>query len=74
MTINEIMKKKNITKYRLSKNSGIPYSTLTDIISGKATLADLEAYALSKGEVTDSLTSGGQEQLESIMNNIMFNL
>ncbi len=45
-----------------------------DIISGKATLADLEAYALSKGEVTDSLTSGGQEKLESILNNIMFNL
>ncbi len=45
-----------------------------DIISGKATLADLEAYALEKGEVTDSLTSGSQERLESIMNNIMFNL
>ena len=45
-----------------------------DIISGKATLADLEAYALAKGEVTDSLSSGSQEKLESILNNIMFNL
>ena len=53
-----------------SWNTGIG----ADIISGKATLEDLERYALSKGEVTDSLTSGRQEQLESIMNNIMFNL
>lgn len=53
-----------------SWNTGIG----ADIISGKATLADLEAYALEKGEVTDSLSSGGQEKLESIMNNIMFNL
>lgn len=45
-----------------------------DIISGKATLEDLEKYALEKGEVTDSLTSGHQELLESVLNNIMFNL
>ena len=45
-----------------------------DIISGKATLADLEKYALEKGEVTDSLTSGRQEMLESVLNNIMFSL
>lgn len=45
-----------------------------DIISGKATLEDLEKYALEKGEVTDSLTSGRQELLESVLNNIMFNL
>ena len=45
-----------------------------DIIEGKVTMEDLEKYALEKGEVTDSLTSGRQEMLESIMNNIMFNL
>lgn len=32
------MQKQNISKYRLSKNSGIPYTTLTDILSGKAQL------------------------------------
>ena len=37
-------------------------------------MADLEEYALEKGEVTGSLSSGGQEMLESIVNNIMFNL
>ena len=45
-----------------------------DIIEGKVTMADLEKYALEKGEVTDSLSSGRQEMLESILNNIMFNL
>ncbi len=51
-------------------NSGIG----ADIISGKATMEDLSAYALAKGEVTDSLSSGRQELLESIMNDIMFSL
>ena len=45
-----------------------------DIIAGKVTMEDLEKYALEKGEVTDSLSSGRQEMLESILNNIMFNL
>ena len=53
-----------------SWNTGIG----ADIISGKATMADLETYALSKGDVTASLKSGRQEMLESILNNIMFNL
>ncbi len=45
-----------------------------DIISGKATMEDLEKYALEKGEVTDSLSSGRQELLESTMNQIMFSI
>ena len=45
-----------------------------DIISGKATLQDLEKYALEKGEVVQAVKSGRQEMLESIMNNIMFSL
>lgn len=45
-----------------------------DIIDGKVTMADLEKYALEKGEVTDSLTSGRQEYLESILNSIMFTI
>lgn len=43
-----------------------------DIIDGKVTMEDLEKYAVEKGEVTDSLSSGRQEMLESILNNIMF--
>ncbi len=45
-----------------------------DIINGKVSFEDLEKYALAKGEVVDSLSSGRQEMLESVMNNIMFSL
>ena len=45
-----------------------------DIIAGKADFASLEKYALEKGEVTDSLSSGRQEMLESILNNVLFSL
>jgi xylose isomerase len=45
-----------------------------NIIDGKAGFAELEKYALEKGEVTDTLGSGRQEMLESIINNIMFSL
>ncbi len=36
MYINELMKKKKMTMYRLSKQSGVPYATVNDICSGKA--------------------------------------
>lgn len=45
------MEQNRISKYRLSKNSGIPYTTLTDILSGKAKLEKCSAetvYKLSK--------------------------
>ena len=45
------LQKKKITKYRLSKNSGIPYTTLSDILSGKTQLEKCSAetvYKLSK--------------------------
>ena len=45
-----------------------------DIIDGKADMVALEKYALEKGEVTDSLTSGRQELLEAILNNVLMNL
>ncbi len=42
-----------------------------DIVSGKATLASLAAYALSLGTV-ETKTSGKQEYLESVVNDILF--
>ncbi len=42
------------------------------IRAGEVTLADLETYALEKGAV--STTTARQERLESIINEIMFNL
>ena len=43
-----------------------------DIVAGRATMEQLEAYALEKGEVLDSVESGRQEYLESILNAVMF--
>lgn len=46
MLIVELMEQKKITKYRLSKNSGIPYTTISDIISGKAQLEKCSAETI----------------------------
>ena len=49
--INDLMEQKNMTKYRLSKSSGIPYTTVNDICSGRAQLDKCSAdtvYKLSK--------------------------
>ncbi len=50
--LNEIMDRKNITTYALSKETNIPYSTLSDIVSGKTDIQDVSAtvlYKLSRG-------------------------
>ena len=44
------------------------------IIDGKEDMKSLEKYALEKGDVVDTLSSGRQEMLESILNNVIFNL
>lgn len=49
--INELMENKKITKYRLAKDSGIAYTTINDICSGKAQLEKCSAetiYRISK--------------------------
>ena len=51
MTLDELMKEKHITKYRLAKESEIPYTTIGDICSGKTDLRKCSAgtvYKLSK--------------------------
>ena len=48
MTINEIIKEKGMSKYSLSKISGIPWATLSDICSGKTSLARCNAQTLQK--------------------------
>lgn len=53
-----------------SWNSGIG----ADVVAGKASLESLEKYALEKGEVIGSVTSGRQELLEAIVNDVMFSL
>ncbi len=46
MIINEELEKQNMSRYRLSKESGIPQTTITDICSGKAELEKCSAGTL----------------------------
>lgn len=51
MIITDLLADQGMTKYRLSKNSRIPYTTLNDICSGKTSLARCSAetvYRLAK--------------------------
>ncbi len=51
MTINEVMENKKITRYRLAKDSGIAYTTINDICSGKANIEKCSVetiYRISK--------------------------
>lgn len=48
MTVNEAMEQKNISMYKLSKSSGIPYATVNDICNGKAKLEKCSAETLYK--------------------------
>lgn len=51
MSINAAMEQKGMTKYRLSKLSDVPYTTLSDICSGKTDLKKCNAetvYRISK--------------------------
>ena len=48
MDINHMIEDRHISKYRLAKNSGVPYMTINDICSGKANLADCNARTLYK--------------------------
>ena len=51
VNINEILKQTGMTKYRLSKLSGVPHATLNDLCSGKSRIEKCSAetvYKLSK--------------------------
>lgn len=46
MIINDLLEKKNMSRYRLSKESGVAMTTITDICSGKADLDKCAAGTL----------------------------
>ncbi len=48
MNIEEYIKSKNLTKYRLSQMSGVPKTTLADICSGKSDLKNCSARTVQK--------------------------
>lgn len=48
MLLNDLLNERNITKYRLSKASGVPQTTVSDICSGKARIEKCSADTLYK--------------------------
>lgn len=66
MKINEYLKENNISKYRLSQTSGVPYTTISDICNGKTKLEKCSAETLYKiaRELKVSIESLIEEQME----------
>lgn len=48
MTIQEVLREKDLSRYQLSKTSGVPWATLADICSGKTALTRCSAGTLMK--------------------------
>lgn len=48
MTLQQVMKEKGLTRYQLSKTSGIPWATLSDICSGRTKLERCSGSTLVK--------------------------
>lgn len=69
MMIESLLKKRNMTKYRLAVDAGIPHATLNDICSGKTKLEKCSAetvYKLAKalGVSMELLTAEGIHQTQ----------
>ncbi|MCR5608426.1 MAG: helix-turn-helix transcriptional regulator [Lachnospiraceae bacterium] len=64
MLINETLEKQNMSKYRLSKDSGVPQATINDICSGKADINKCAAGTLYK--IAKVLNITIEEILESV--------
>jgi transcriptional regulator with XRE-family HTH domain len=56
MSISDLLKQKNLTKYKLSKLSGVPFSTISDISTGKARIEKCSAETLYKLAKTLNVT------------------
>ena len=48
MDINDLLRESGMTKYRLSKLSGVPHTTLNDLCSGKSRIEKCSAETLYK--------------------------
>ncbi|MCL2574628.1 MAG: xylose isomerase [Defluviitaleaceae bacterium] len=66
----KIMQDGRIDKFVTDRYASYQTGIGADIVSGKAKLEELEKYALEMGEVTTN-TSGRQEYLESLLNQII---
>ena len=69
MNIVELLNSKNISEYALSKNSGVPYSTISDLCSGKTDIKQCNvetAYKIAKffGCTVEDLLENSTEETE----------
>lgn len=69
MILDTLLKKQNITKYRLAVEAGIPHATLSDICSGKTRLEKCSAETIYKiaralGVSMEILTEDGIQATE----------
>lgn len=48
MNVNKLIEQKDVTKYWLSQNSGVPYTTVCDICNGKTKLENCSAKTVYK--------------------------
>lgn len=65
MLLTDLLKQNGITKYSLSKNSGVPYTTLNDICRGKTSLEKCSAETVYR--LARELHVSMEELLESCM-------
>lgn len=69
MIIDDLLMEANMSRYKLSKESGVPQTTISDICSGKTTMEKCSAgtlYKLAKtlNVTVDALIEANQEYLE----------
>jgi len=65
MTINEIILRSGLSKYRIAKSSGVPYATLNDLCSGKTHIEKCS------GETLYRLSKILQISIESLLESVM---
>lgn len=79
MSLNEILEQKNITKYRLWKESGVPQATISDICTGKTHIEKCSAETIYRiAKVLDvsmeSLIASAVQRLDEERNRPSFEL
>ncbi len=70
MTINDIINEKGMSRYSLSKKSGIPWATLSDICSGKTSIAKCSVTTLKKLAIGLDMNLEQVSNLEDCKNNM----
>ena len=74
MIINELMEAKGITKYRLAKDSGIPYTTINDLRNMKLKDTIYPSSVLMASRITGNDALLEESEREAIPEFLRFNI